>query len=390
MQKADFISNLKLRLGYGISGNYAVSAYATQGAVQSNYYAWGSMDPTVGYLPSDASAKNPNKMANLDLGWEKTKQWNIGLDFGFINNRISGSVDYYHNKTTDLILATTIPSLTGYTSTYANVGETSGWGLDLQLNAIPVKTKDFEWNTSLTWTIDRNRVDKLNNGVEKNVNDRLFVGEEIGVYYDYVYDGIWKTSEAEEAAKFGRKPGQIKVKDVNPDGKIDANDRQIVGKVRPRWSGGWHNTFSYKNFELSCFIYARWKFTVAKGAETLGGMYAMRDVDYWIKDINEDAEYYSPGSQGQNADTYSSSMNYQDGSYIKMRNISLGYTFPKNMTSKLGMSNLKVYVQAMNPFTIYKKCKWLDTDLLSYDNNSTSYGSGTTIKSWVIGLNIGF
>lgn len=103
MQKADFISNLKLRLGYGISGNYAVSAYATQGAVQSNYYAWGSMDPTVGYLPSDASAKNPNKMANLDLGWEKTKQWNVGLDFGFINNRISGSVDYYHNKTTDLI-----------------------------------------------------------------------------------------------------------------------------------------------------------------------------------------------------------------------------------------------------------------------------------------------
>ena len=389
MQKADFISNLKLRLGYGISGNYAVDPYATQGAVQSNVYTWGATT-SVGYLPSDASAKNPNKMANIDLGWEKTKQWNVGLDFGFINNRISGSVDYYHNKTTDLILATTIPSLTGYTSTYANVGETSGWGLDVQLNAIPVKTKDFEWNTSLTWTIDRNRVDKLNNGVKENVNDRLFVGEEIGVYYDYVYDGIWKTSEAEEAAKFGRKPGQIKVKDVNPDGKIDANDRQIVGKVRPRWSGGWHNTFSYKNFELSCFIYARWKFTVAKGAETLGGMYAMRDLDYWIAGVNEDAEYYAPGSNGQAADAYANSMGYQDGSYIKMRNISLGYTFPKNVTSKLGMSNLKVYVQAMNPFTIYKKCKWLDTDLLSYDNNSTSYGSGTTIKSWVIGLNIGF
>ncbi len=389
MQKADWVSNLKLRLGYGISGNYAVDPYATQGAVQSNVYTWGATT-SVGYLPSDASAKNPNKMANIDLGWERTKQWNIGLDFGFINNRISGSVDYYHNKTTDLILATTIPSLTGYTSTFANVGETSGWGVDLQLNAIPVKTKDFEWNTSLTWTIDRNRVDKLNNGVKENVNDCLFVGEEIGVYYDYVYDGIWKTSEAEEAAKFGRKPGQIKVKDVNPDGKIDANDRQIVGKVRPRWSGGWHNTFSYKNFELSCFIYARWKFTVTKGAETLGGMYAMRDLDYWIAGVNEDAEYYAPGSNGQAADAYSGSMNYQDGSYIKMRNISLGYTFPKNITNKLGMSNLKVYVQAMNPFTIYKKCKWLDTDLLSYDNNSASFGSGTTIKSWVIGLNIGF
>ena len=119
-------------------------------------------------------------------------------------------------------------------------------------------------------------------------------------------------------------------------------------------------------------------------------MYAMRDLDYWIAGVNEDAEYYAPGSNGQAADAYSGSMNYQDGSYIKMRNISLGYTFPKNITNKLGMSNLKVYVQAMNPFTIYKKCKWLDTDLLSYDNNSASFGSGTTIKSWVIGLNIGF
>ena len=377
------VSHATLRAAYGFTGdvNTSTSHLLVVRYLQQQYRYFGDETFTLGTIPS---APNPN------LGWEKTKQWNIGLDFGFINNRISGSVDYYHNKTTDLILATTIPSLTGYTSTFANVGETSGWGVDVQLNAIPVKTKDFEWNTSLTWTIDRNRVDKLNNGVKENVNDRLFVGEEIGVYYDYVYDGIWKTSEAEEAAKFGRKPGQIKVKDVNPDGKIDANDRQIVGKVRPRWSGGWHNTFSYKNFDLSCFIYARWKFTVAKGAETLGGMYAMRDVDYWIKDINEDAEYYSPGSQGQNADTFAGSMGYQDGSYIKMRNISLGYTFPKDVTSKLGMSNLKVYVQAMNPFTIYKKCKWLDTDLLSYDNNSTSYGSGTTIKSWVIGLNIGF
>lgn len=389
MQKAEWVSNLKLRLGYGVSGNYAVSAYATQGAVQSNVYTWGE-STSVGYLPSDASAKNPNKMANLDLGWEKTRQWNVGLDFGFIGNRISGTVDYYHNKTTDLILATTIPSLSGYVSTFANVGETSGWGVDLQLNAIPVKTKDFTWNTSLTWTIDRNRVDKLNNGVEENVNDRLFVGEEIGVYYDYVYDGIWKSSEAEEAAKYGRKPGQIKVKDTDNNGKIDANDREIVGKVRPRWSGGWHNTLSYKSFELSFFIYARWKFTVPKGAETLGGMYAMRDLDYWVKGANEDAEYYSPGSNGQSADAYSSSMNYQDGSYIKMRNISLGYTFPKAIAGKLGMSNLKVYVQAINPFTIYKKCKWLDTDLMSYDNNTTTYGSGTTIRSWVIGLNIGF
>lgn len=394
MKKAPWVSNLKLRLGYGISGNYAVDPYATLGAVQSNTYTWGGTTET-GYLPSDASARTPASMANKDLGWEKTTQWNIGLDYGFIDNRISGSIDFYHNKTTDLLLATSIPSLTGYTSTIANVGETSGWGVDLQLSAIPVKTKDFTWNTTLTWTIDRNKIDKLANGVKEDINNTRFVGEEIGVYYDYVYDGIWKTSEAEEAAKYGRKPGQIKVKDLPDengeiDGKIDANDRKIVGKVRPRWSGGWQNTFSYKNFELSFFMYARWKFTVPKGSETLGGWYMMRDLDYWVAGTNEDAEYYSPGSNGNAADTYASSMNYQDGSYIKMRNISLGYNFPQHMIKPFGLSNLKIYVQAMNPFTIYKKCKWLDCDLLSYDNNSTSYGSGTTIKSWVIGLNIGF
>ena len=283
------------------------------------------------------------------------------------------------------MLLTTIPSLNGYNSMVANVGETSGWGVDLLLTAIPVMNKNFKWTSTLTWTIDRNKITRLNNGMTEDINNRRFVGEEIGVYYDYVYDGIWKTAEVEEAAKFGRKPGQIKIKDLTEDGKIDANDRAIVGRTRPRWSGGWQNTFNYKNFELSFFMYARWKFTVNKDAETLGGTFMMRDLDYWIAGTNEDAEYYAPGSNKQSADTYSSSMGYQDGSYIKMRNISLGYTFPKNVVEGLGISNLKLYVQAMNPFNVYKKCKWLDTDLLSYDNNTTSYGSSTTIKSWVIG-----
>ena len=389
MQKANWISNLKLRLGWGVSGNAAISAYATQGALQSNTYVWGSSTDT-GYLPSDASAKSPNKMANTELGWERTTQYNLGIDYGFLKGRINGSIDIYKTKTKDLLMSMTIPSLTGYTSTYANVGRTSGWGIDLQLSAIPVKTKDFEWSSTLTWSMDRNKIEALNNGLEEITNSALFVGEEIGVYYDYVYDGIWKTSESEEAATFGRKPGQIKIKDINNDGKIDANDRTIVGKKRPRWSGGWNNTFTYKNFELSIFLYSRWKFIVNQGSATLDGRYMMRKLNYWIPGINEDAEYYGPGTNGEAADTYASSMAYQDGSYIKVRNISLGYNFTQKQLAPLGLSSLKVYVQAMNPFFIYKKCDWLDTDLLSYDNSTTKAGSSTTIKSWVIGLNIGF
>ncbi len=385
------LSQLKLRLGYGITGNSAISAYATKGALQSSYYNFGQSESTIGYVPSDASAKTPNKMANQDLGWERTTQYNLGVDFGFFGNRINGSIDIYKTKTTDLLMAMSIPSLTGYTSTYANVGETSGHGVDLMLSGSPVRTSDFEWNSTLTWSMDRNEIEKLANGITEDVNNRWFVGKEIGVYYDYVYDGIWKSSEADAAAEYGRKPGQIRVKDLNNDGKIDANDdRTIVGHTRPRWTAGWNNTFSYRGFELSCFIVSRWDFTVPQGAATLDGRYMMRDLDYWVEGTNENALYYSPGSNGEAADTYSSTMNYQDGSFIKMRNISLAYNFPDKLLKKAHMQNLKVYVQAMNPFTIYKDCDWLDTDLQNYDNNSVTAGSPVTLHSFVFGLNVGF
>ncbi len=390
MQNIKWIDQLKLRIGWGISGNAAIAPYATKGSVQDLTYTWGKV-AEVGYVPSDPNAKTPALMANQNLSWEKTTQWNFGLDFSFLNGRLGGALDVYTTKTKDLLMSTTIPSLNGYVSTMANVGETSGWGIDLQINALPVKTKDFEWSSVLSWSLDRNKIEKLANGVTENINKNWFVGEEIGVYYDYVYDGIWKTSEAEQAATYGRKPGQIKVKDLNGDGKIDGNnDRAIVGNARPRWSGGWRNTFTYKQIELSFFIYSRWKFMVPAGSVNLDGRYAMRSLDYWVAGENENAEYYGPGTNGQSADTYASSMNYQDGSFIKMRNISLGYNFTKKQLAPLGLNTLKIYVQAMNPFTIYSKCKWLDTDMMSYDNNTRNFGTTTTIRSWVVGLNVGF
>jgi TonB-linked SusC/RagA family outer membrane protein len=390
MQNIKWIDQLKLRIGWGISGNAAIAPYATKGSVQDLTYTWGKV-AEVGYVPSDPNAKSPALMANQNLGWEKTTQWNYGIDFSFLNGRLGGAFDVYTTKTKDLLMSTTIPSLNGYTATMANVGETSGWGIDLQINALPVKTKDFEWSSTLSWSLDRNKIEKLANGVTENINKSWFVGEEIGVYYDYVYDGIWKTSEAEQAAVYGRKPGQIRVKDLNGDGKIDGNnDRAIVGNTRPRWSGGWRNTFTYKQVELSFFIYSRWKFLVPAGSVNLDGRYAMRSLDYWVAGENEDAEYYGPGTNGQSADTYASSMNYQDGSFIKMRNISLGYNFTKKQLAPLGLNTLKIYVQAMNPFTIYSKCKWLDTDMMNYDNNTRNFGTTTTIRSWVVGLNVGF
>lgn len=394
---ASWVSNLKLRLGLGSTGNAAISAYTTKGGLQNVRYNWGVGDSEMGYVASVPIplAKVTTPMANQELGWERTTQLNLGLDFGFFNNRINGSFDFFKTNTTDLLLAMSLPSLTGYTSTNANVGETSGWGIDLQLGGVPVKVAGFQWESNLTWSMDRDKIEKLSNGKQEDISNRWFVGKEIGVYYDYVYDGIWKTSEAEEAAKYGFNPGQIRVKDVNDDDQINEEDRQIVGHFRPRWTAGWTNTFSYKNFDLSCFIVSRWDFTVKQGGEALDGKGGKRKVDYWVAGENEDARYPAPGIATEyyaaSSSSRAHSLSYQDGSFIKMRNISLAYTFTDkwNWIAKSGIQNCKFYMQLMNPFMVYQKCNWLDTDQRNYDNNTTTIGSQYNTRSVVFGFNFG-
>lgn len=381
MQGQGLVDELKIRFSVGTTGNASIDPYTTKGAVRSVYYPWGSTVAD-GTLPSDPSLSDPISMANEELGWERTTQYNIGIDYGLLGERITGSIDLYTSRTNDLLLSRSIPSLTGYTSTLDNVGTTANKGVDLTLNTTNVETSDFSWSTGLTFSANRSRIVELATGEEDDLSNLWFIGERLNVYYDYEKDRIWQDTP-EDLAEMERfnanghsfRPGDIKPKDLNGDYTIDAsNDRRIRGHSQPDWTVGFNNELFYKNWSLSFFLYSRWGFTIPGGEEFLQGRYAQRKVDYWTPD-NPTNAYPAPNYNSAAGDPYKSSMNYQDGSFIKVRNVSLGYTLPASLTSNLNVSNIRLYTQLKNPGLLYSGVGWMDPDTQSSTfNRSLVFG----------------
>ena len=273
LQDVSWLNQLKLRVGVGVTGNSAIDPYQTKGAVVPIYYPYGDSS-TSGFVASDPVATGGTvAMANKDLTWEKTTQYNIGVDYSVLNGRISGVLDFYTSRTTDLLMQMGIPSLNGYTQTYANVGETSNIGVDITLNTVNIRTRDFEWSTSLNVAWQKDKIEELANGKEDDINNNWFIGKSLGVIYGYESAGIWQEEDAAEMAEFNKKGhsfqvGMARPVDQNGDHKIDPNDdRIVVGHTRPRWTLGMTNTFSYKNFELSFMLYGRFDYMVDTGGE---------------------------------------------------------------------------------------------------------------------------
>jgi TonB-linked SusC/RagA family outer membrane protein len=386
LKSVTWVNMLKARIGFGSTGNAAISPYQTKGAIETLYYTWGSR-VEAGYVSSDASLANPISMANLNLGWEHTTQWNVGIDFDLLRRRISGTLDVYTSKTTDLLLRRSIPSIVGYVSTFDNIGATSNKGVDLTVNTINIRKRNFEWSSTLNFSANKDKIVELANGKNDDLANSWFIGQRLAVYYDYTKQGIWQSTpeDAAEIKKFNEnghsfKPGDIRVVDLNGDYRIDANnDRKIVGNSSPDWTFGFNNTFTYKNWDLAVFMFGRVGFTVATGAESLQGRFAQRVLDYWTPE-NPTNEYPSPNNNSAAGDPFKSAMNYQDGSFVKVRNISLGYTVPASFARKLRMTNCKVYAQIQNPGLLYSNIAWLDPDL----------GGSTFNRGFVFGLNVGF
>jgi len=378
MKDISWISQMKLRLGYGATGNAAVSPYTTKGLINSIQTPFGGSIVT-GYTTS-------NDLSNQELGWEKTTQYNLGLDFSIYQGRVSGVIDVYASNTSDLLMTMALPSVSGYISTLANIGKTKNKGIDISISIINVKTNDFIWDSRISAAWQKDEIVSLMNGKEDMVANGWFIGQSIGSIYNYERLGLWQNTPEDQAemVKFnanGQKfqPGMVKVKDQNGDYKITANDdRVIIGNTRPRWTVGFNNNFSYKNWELSVFINGRLKYITGVG-ESLTGMYGdQRVIDYWTPN-NTNAEYQKPFRDEAGGDTYAGTY-YKDDSFLKISNISLGYEFPKTIVTKLGISNLKMYVQSKNPGMLWSQNKFRDAE----------YGSIYYNRGLVFGVNVGF
>ena len=387
MEKVDWLNNLKLRLSYGKAGNEAIGVYETLAKMSNAALTMDGQSATALYPSS--------RMGNSGLGWETTKTFNIGIDFGILNNRINGNIDFYTSKTTDLLLQRNLPKISGYSNVYMNMGETANKGLEITINSKNIVTKDFTWGTSLVWSWNKNEIKDLYGDKQDDLGNRWFIGEPISVIYDYVMEGIWQKDEIERGDHLNHdpqaQPGDVKLADLNGDGKITPEgDKKIQGQTTPKWIGGMTNTFTYKNLSLSIFIQTvqglkRNNSLLAMASDEMGRRNSTTEIGYWTES-NPTNEYRSL-SKTSNRWGYGFP---RSAAFTRIKDITLSYQFPAQICNMLHLNALTVYASGRNLFTFTDWKGWdPESDITQrgwggYENNYPM------TKSMVFGLNVTF
>jgi TonB-linked SusC/RagA family outer membrane protein len=352
------MDNLKLRASYGRIGNTGINPYATQGALQRIPYSFGNKG-VLGYVPSD--------LRNPSLTWETTTSADIGLDFGFFNGRISGVIEWYNQRTTDLLMPQTLPYSNGFNQVLMNLGTSRNRGLEIGISATVIDNPNgFSWKMDVNYSRNRSRILSLGDGRSADIGNAWFVGQPTYVYYDFKKIGIWQDKDAALAAKYGVKPGEIRLEDVNKDTVIDAkNDRQILGAPEAKWQAGTTQRFSYKGFELSVVAFARWGSMIRSdfysNYNTLFGRYNNLDVNYNTPS-NPSNDFPRPNANQERPSNYQS-LSYFDGSFFKIRNITLAYSMPDKVVRNWAMRDLRFTVGVEQPLILapYRQ-KWKGID----------------------------
>ena len=418
MENATWIDNLKLRVGYGETSNQSINPYSTLGGLAIRNYNFGNgTNYKAGYYV--------NSLPNPDLGWEYSKTWNFGLDFSFFNGRLSGSFEYYIQKTRDILLDVSLPSTSGVSSYTGNIGKTENKGWEFTLNGIIIDNKNgWNWEAGINLYANRNKLTELASGEDRDEGNRWFVGYPIDVIYDYEYEGLYQAGEeaAMNILEPGGNIGMIKVKytgdyDANglPTRQIGPEDRQIIS-MEPKLMGGFNTTVGYKGFDLTVIgafqIGGKLISAIHSSSGYLNMLTGRRnnlDVDYWTPD-NTGAKYPKPGGvlSGDNP-KYGSTLGYFDAGYLKIRAITLGYNFDSLKCIKdFGISRLRLYASVQNPFVLFSPFNnesGLDPETNSWANENTAvavdgytgkhkmpivgYNTPTT-RNFLLGLNLTF
>ena len=382
------ISNLKLRTSYGVTGNSEITAYQAL-AGMGNYSTIFGGSRTIGIGIS--------RLANPNLKWEKTHQIDAGIELGLFNNRISFELDLYRKLTTNMLLSAPVPSSSGYTTVSKNIGSMENRGIEFGLNTLNINSTNFSWNTIFNISVNKNKVIALTGGADIFSGPGVIrEGEPVGSFFGYVHLGTWSMGEEKEAAKYLKKPGDIKYKDVNNDGIINQADRVIIGKGIPDGYGTLLNTFRYKNFDLTVdlqFMYGNDILFRSKHSaeDRVGIANSFKTVlNGWTpENQNTPLAQLRPVSAGYNTneDTY----RVQDGSFIRGRNLLLAYNFSPEITERLHLSRLRIYASTQNFF--------LKTKYTGYDPESSTSGGafdqGVVLydypkpRVFMVGLNVG-
>ncbi len=397
MDDVAWMDALKVRVGYGQTSNQSVNPYSTLGSLATLPYNFGSSYATGYYVSS---------LPNPDLGWEYSSTWNLGLDFTLFNGRLSGTFEYYIQKTHDLLLSVNMPATSGVSSYVGNIGKTQNKGVELTLNGTIFDNKNgWTWDASFNLSANRNKLVELASGADRDESNNWFVGHPIDCIYDYEKIGLWQQDDPYlDILEPGGNVGMIKVKytgDYNADGsptrEINSDDRQIIS-MEPKFTGGFSTHVAYKRIDLNivtAFKYGGTLMATMYGSNgylnMLTGRRGNMDVDYWTE-TNTNAKYPKPGGiQSGDNPKYGSTMGYFDASYWKVRNISLGYDFSgMRWLKNFGIDNLRAYVTIQNPFVIcspFHKETGLDPETNSYGTDNVASTSGLQSRFLTVGYN---
>ncbi len=351
-KKIKSISDLKLRVSYGQVGNSVVSPYSTSATLTSaSNYSFGQA-AGIGF--------GPNNLANQDLGWERSQELNLGLNIGLFNNRVTAVAEVYNRTTKDLIMRQSIPTTNGFSSVISNVGRVSNKGIELLLNTVNIQTKDFQWTSSINFTKNINKLEELANGAKfgysgSNTSPEsiLAVGHPLKSFMYFQANGIWQLKDSAQARSYGAVPGSVRIVDQNKDGKISAgvlgqDDRVILGSQLPNFTLGFTNRVSYKNFDLAVMMYYRNGTMFRNGfmssyvSDAGGG--ARLKLNYWTRN-NPSNEMWGMGVPK----SFSDALYYEDASFLRIADITVGYNLSREKLQKLGVDRLRLYAQIINP-----------------------------------------